>query len=343
MNIDTLRDAAAMDGSKIDVVAELRQIVCRPGLYFGMPAEHYHADASLGSTDLRALHKNPRTWQAYSWMTPEKYRLVYKDTEAKVVGTALHEIVLEGVEVFNRNYVRRPAEYDELSQGEKTAMTKAIKANLKPHQSLLPSHEYDICIRAAQEIVEHEQLRKSLTGGENEVSVFWVDAKTGVPCKARYDRLKAAGIGDIKTIANMFGAPLEVAALGDIKRRRYDLQAIHYMDGRSMLKKFVEDELVVHMDANTPNQAVERVHLCADIRKTPDFAFQFIFLQKSDAEVWSGIYSPNNPTMINAAENRITALTRFVANCKQYGTQRWPATWRLSEIHPEDQGDYGWH
>lgn len=345
MSIDLLRSNASIEGApKIDILAELRRLVMKPGIYFGLPAEHYHADPSVGSSNLRAMNRGMRIYQADSWMTPPEQRRVRKETEATVVGTALHSIVLDGVEGFTRTYVRRSAEYENLSQGEKAAMTKAIKAALKPGQVMLDFNDYKLCVDAAQLIAEHDDLRNSLMNGFSEVSVFWVDAATGVPCKARYDLLKVGGIGDIKTIANMFKERLERAALSDIQRRRYDLQAAHYIDGRYALKKIIEDQAIFHISAALAEEIKARNDLCNQIRKSSGFAFQFIFLDKSEADVWSGSYSPENPIMRQAAEDRRMLLSKYRKLVEMHGTARWPHEWRLGEIHPEDMpfGDRGW-
>lgn len=344
MTIDLLRSNASVEGAKIDVLAELRKLTMKPGIYFGLSAERYHADPSVGSSNLRDMNRGHRIYQAGSWMTPPEQRRQRKETDATVVGTALHSIVLDGVEGFTRTYVRRSSEYENLSQGEKAAMTKAIKAALKPGQVMLDFNDYKLCVDAAQLIAEHDDLRNSLMGGFSEVSVFWVDPATQVPCKARYDRLKVGGIGDIKTTANIFHERLERCSLAEIQRRRYDLQAVHYIDGRYALKKIIEDVGYYMIDTPTRDVQEARHELCERIKKTPDFAFQFIFLDKSEADVWSGSYSPQNPIMRQADEDRRMLLSKYRKLLEMYGTRRWPHEWRLGEIHPEDMpfGDRGW-
>lgn len=323
--------------TKMNLLDDLRATCHKPGIYFSMPADEYHKDKSLGSSNIKNIRKGPRHYQKTSWMNP-KYRST--DTKATIVGTALHMIVLEGIEKFSKHYVRRPDSYSELSQSDKSAMTKAINAKLADHQKLLSADEYDLCVDAAQEISDHEDMRKSLVGGVNEVSIFWIDEATGVPCKGRLDRLKARGIGDIKTIANEDDRPLDVAAMYAIKKYRYDIQSAHYLTGlRTVIRQ--KGAVVVGAGASANELLLQVKSSLAN----NDFAYQLIFLQKSLSEVWSTVLSPENHIVRVATDHVHWALETFKAMYEKHGKERWPSTWRLGELHAEDMpgGEYGWH
>src|SRR5262245_29067159 len=64
-----------------------------PGVYFGLPAAEYHADPSLGSTDLKRLLQAPAVYWWHSHMNPD--RPPSPDSPAKQKGRALHKLVLE--------------------------------------------------------------------------------------------------------------------------------------------------------------------------------------------------------------------------------------------------------
>src|SRR5204862_7324383 len=65
-----------------------------PGVYFNLPMTDYHADPSLGSTDLKALLVHPACYWQRSHMNPD--RRDDGDSPAKKIGRALHALVLEG-------------------------------------------------------------------------------------------------------------------------------------------------------------------------------------------------------------------------------------------------------
>lgn len=320
--------------AKVSRLDELLRRCHAPGIYFGMSADEYHKDPSLGSTNIKMLRRNPRRYQKNSWMNPS---YVPTETKATIVGTALHMIVLEGVEKFSQHYVRRPASYNDLSQSEKTAMTKGMKAKLAANQELLSNEDYLLCIEAAQEIVDHDDMRKSLQGGLNEVSFFWRDRATGVPCKGRADRLKARGIGDLKSIANENELPLEIAAGFAIKRYRYDIQAAHYLTG---IREALKGSVFGAGAAATALVEQTKTNIAHG-----DFGYQLIFIQKGDADVWSCVWSPENPTIRVATDHAHWAIEMFKAKFDAYGTARWAASWRLGELHAEDipGGEHGWY
>src|ERR1700730_13177092 len=55
-----------------------------PGVYFNLPMADYHADPSLGSTDLKALLVHPACYWQRSHMNPE--RRDDSDSPAKKIG-----------------------------------------------------------------------------------------------------------------------------------------------------------------------------------------------------------------------------------------------------------------
>src|SRR5215831_8951386 len=77
-----------------------------PGVYFGLPSADYHADPSLGSSDLKRLLQAPAVYWWHSHMNPE--RPPSPDSAAKQKGRALHKLVLEGEEAFAAAFATEP-------------------------------------------------------------------------------------------------------------------------------------------------------------------------------------------------------------------------------------------
>src|SRR5262245_33934197 len=73
-----------------------------PGIYFGLPSAEYHANQSLGSSDLKRLLQAPAVYWFHSHLNPD--RQPTPDSPAKQKGRALHKLVLEGLEAFERAY-----------------------------------------------------------------------------------------------------------------------------------------------------------------------------------------------------------------------------------------------
>jgi SAP domain len=78
-----------------------------PGIYFNLPAAEYHADFSLGSSDLKRLLQAPAVYWFHSHMNPE--RQPTPDSAAKQKGRALHKLVLEGEDAFASTFAVEPS------------------------------------------------------------------------------------------------------------------------------------------------------------------------------------------------------------------------------------------
>lgn len=82
----------------------------------------------------------------------------------------------------------------------------------------------------AESVLAHNVAPKLFAGGASEVSAFWVDAATGVKCKARFDYLpdKQAGrrliVPDLKSAVSADPSEFSRAAA----RYGYVLQQVHY-------------------------------------------------------------------------------------------------------------------
>ena len=75
------------------------------GLYFDLSSDKYHADMALGSSNLKDLMYDPALFWFQSHFNP--LRPERADSKAQMIGTAVHTMVLDGVEAFKARY--RPA------------------------------------------------------------------------------------------------------------------------------------------------------------------------------------------------------------------------------------------
>lgn len=172
---------------------------------------------------------------------------------------------------------------------------------------------------AAAMIEKHPQLCKAFTGGFAEVSIFWIDAGTGVPMKARLDYLKVAAIVDLKTFNNQRKKPVEKAIAYAVAERKYHIQVAIYFEAIEAAKALIR-ELgmgVVYGDAR-PTEDWFRQWVAA-----PPPEFLFVFQQTGAAPLARGMVFPRRLTL---DIGRITAheMRRRFAEClRVYGTGPW--------------------
>lgn len=91
--------------------------------------------------------------------------------------------------------------------------------------------EYNEMLAAKAVIDGHPYFSQVFAGGYAEVSIFWTDAETGIPMKARLDKLKPRVILDYKTMHVPRMKPARKAALDAIKFEKYDVQVAVYTIG----------------------------------------------------------------------------------------------------------------
>lgn len=322
------------------------------GIYLNLAADRYHADTALGSSQIRDLLKGANLYWHKS-LNPKRKK--ERKTPAKIIGTATHRLLLDGAEWFEAEYVRGPwgSDDEDMTPAEKGAMTKAAKKNLLEGQELLPQDDYDFIVGCKQVLDDDPELQGCLDNGLSEVSIFWT-RPDGIRCKARLDKLKLRGIGDIKTIANEKERPLEDACLLDIHTYRYDIPAEHYMEGRrQMAALFAAGKVFIEIDdeeAEKPTRKViqldprEKTPATAGAVKTLDFlkacaeqktfAFQLVFIPKKGApDAWSCVLSPGNELLTAARGDIDVAIGYFRMAMEKFGPdKRWLPGHAVTEL-----------
>jgi hypothetical protein len=295
------------------------------GIYIGLSSEHYHADEALGSSDIRDVLKGPNLYW-HKKLNPNRKKT--KTTPAKTLGTATHRLLLDGFDLFSAEYVRGPygPDDDDLTASEKGALTKRAKADLMEGQELLTQEDYDFVVGCKQVLDADPELQGCLDNGLSEVSIFWT-REDGVRVKARLDKLKLRGIGDIKTIANERERPLDVACLLDISTYRYDIPAYHYMDGRRhMAGLLAAGKVFVGTEPMKGTEGADKVlAFLAKCVAQKDFAFQLVFIPKKGApDAWSTVLSPGNPILEGARIDIDIAISLYRMAMEKFGrNQRW--------------------
>lgn len=204
--------------------------ITEPGIYYDLPANVYHAQ---------------HDWLSWSRMkklvppsTPAHFKASMAAGEERKrhfdLGKVVHALTLgegdefEVVQALNKSKEPYDArDYITVSaQAHRDAIYDAGKVPI-----LRP--ELNTAEAMAASVRNHPLASALLTNGRPEVSLFWIDAETGVKCRARLDWLpnKAAGhpliVADLKTAAT--AAPREFAK--SAAKFGYYGQAAHYSDG----------------------------------------------------------------------------------------------------------------
>jgi hypothetical protein len=270
------------------------------GIYFGMPAEEYHAQRRLSASGLQEMDVSPATYWARSWMNPDKQE---RDTKALRIGTAYHMARLEPAR-FEQSYLPEPDAAEARENG--TLMTHAdikeqfkligepqtktgedvlaaaerlkaagyggaiwhiiqaeFAARLEAEQKTgLPRDSYDEIVRDMKSLHGMPEIHRHLIDGLSEVSVLWTDKKTGVRMKCRMDYLQTTGFTDLKTFDNALGKKLDKHINDSVLYNRYYLQAALYWEAAEIIRTTTNAELPVQ-----PGASMQAMELIETIRQ----------------------------------------------------------------------------
>lgn len=342
------------------------------GAYFRMSAEEYHADPSLGSSDLKSLPPGgdiERFW-INSRFNPDR---VDNDTDDKLKGSATHKMVLEPHE-FERSFIqeidpanhpgalvtakdlesfcreRKIAGYSGKSKPELIRLVKEADPEAviwdevyalfqamvaRDGLKVLKPKTIAEVREAAARLNVNEHLRNAFRGGAAEVSVFWVD-ENGVPCKARYDWLKPRTIIDLKKCDNTRnGRPFDFAIRRAIVDYRYDIQAAHYLDGYKRLYAFAQEGRVF----GTCPLPKDWPKLIAEPQ---DMKFTFVFHTSVGAPICKGVSVSADSSLLNRANHEIPLKKRsYLDNLERFGpSQPWYSNTPIMELTEADLPAY---
>jgi hypothetical protein len=309
MSIETLplTDLGSAAAKMVEMLAESRQVIHAPGIYFGLDESEYHRDPALGSTNKKALLGDP---SAYWWNSPlNPTREEREETPAQIRGHAVHKFVLEGRGAFERAYGRCEHKGN-------------VKAGIADRQNLvalgkkpLAGKDYDRFEMAGSVIRLNPHIADAFAGGASEVSIFWeekIDSEV-VRQKARFDYLKRRAISDLKTHEPYEGVSFEASCHRAMKRYQYSLQAQSYLSARMLIPQFLADGMVYgdHDPDWLKNVAG------ADLS---DIAFVFCFWASKGAPLtWAAYMSPGSLILEDAQRDIDRALQRFVDFRREFG------------------------
>lgn len=189
----------------------------KPGIYPDMPFPEYLAHKELISNSFLGRLDE----------CPAKSQVEMKETDALVIGRATHAFILEGEDVFNKDYAVKPEGLKRNTKVGKAAYGKLLLEN--PGKEIIKEKDF-LNIQGMREAVFSHPLAKDiLAGGAIEQTIVWKCQVTGVLCKSRVDLLpnqKTGTLVDLKTTRSAS----ERFFSGEIINRGYHRGAAFYLD-----------------------------------------------------------------------------------------------------------------
>lgn len=328
----------------------------REGVFFDLSESDYHSVEAFSASGAKLLRQSPLDYWARSKWNPLQAEVLAEDaSEAKELGSAFDCRIIEGKAAFESRYATKiePDEYpdclrtmDEMKawlkardmkvSGSKDDLMQRIRDVgemvslwddfLEGHKKLHNGKEFlspDWMgkIEYAAKMIEADPVfGKAFSGGAPQVSVFWTCPVIGVPCKARFDYLKARAIVDLKTVQPMKGNPHAQTINTAIGRYRYHVQATLYMEAATNVARFLkEGETNAANPEHAENGSVLKA-LMADHQKT----WLWVFQVKGPAPTVIGRTLSPESMICQAARAEIEAMKQLYRLCREkWGTDPW--------------------
>lgn len=191
-----------------------------------MSADEYFSVPALNSSTLKAFAK-----------VPALAHVAREETAAMVLGSLVHCAILEPESLAVRY---QPTDLDR--RGTKAwADTESKSCG----RELVKRADWDTAIAMRDAVWSNPVAAELLSGAQTEQSVFWDDALTGYPCKARADAVnnRLNVLIDVKTTVD--ASPREFAR--QFTKMGYGLQDAHYRAGFS-----ASDMVFIAVEKNPP-------------------------------------------------------------------------------------------
>jgi hypothetical protein len=202
------------------------------GIYADMPFDDYLAVEAVSASGLRLFARSP--WHY-------RNRINKNPTRPMLRGSLAHCALLEPDAVAGR-YIflpddapRRPtaAQWNAKKSSESSERAKdwwrafEIRAD---QRDIITAEEFAICREQLRAIIAVPELAELLARGAGEVSIFWIDQRTRVYCKARIDWLQVNG-GSARILELKSTRDESPSAFGrNAASMKYELQRAHYIE-----------------------------------------------------------------------------------------------------------------
>lgn len=347
------------------------------GLHFGMSFADYLAAPAVGSHLAWDILVDPLLAWNHSWLNPHP---VEKEAAHYLYGQAFHARILEGLEVFNERYYIEPSKGDfegllttdaQVSEAIREFDETPVKGN-KPERVRQLLELWDdapiwdeivacaardaggrIAIKAdwaakfeqSAGFVEGDpDLLELVRSGYSEVSLFWHCPLTGIPKKARADRLLIEGMVDLKTFANTTGRSLRRAIPKAIADNKYPFQPSWYLDGaqvvRDLVRRHGPDAVHHHTTHDDELSDAERAENAEQYEFAKEWAahdeadrWTWIFVQKGDApSVVGAEYDATGNLRETFDEYALQAAGLLRDHFEEYGVRPWVEPHGIWEI-----------
>lgn len=340
------------------------------GLYFGLDEAIYHGTPALSYTGIKRLASSPMLyWATTAWLNAD-----FEPPEEKDhfnLGHGYDCRIFDGKEAFAERFALKPdkADYPGVLVTGDDIKERLADLGLKPKgaskagwfeqlvefepdaqlwQNIVTAWEaenegklaitpvqYARIEIAARMIENDEEMATIVRDGHSQASLFWNCPKTGVPMKARPDKLMMRAIVDMKSLNNQRGRSIERAIVFEIADRKYNIQPSVYLEGAEIVRKLIREQGISVIHSCDLGDGTADLDADALDRKRTEWAqkwasniapdeWLWIFQQTGVAPVTRLVHYPRGGTTKMITDEIVSRMKRRYRQCsEEYGTLPW--------------------
>lgn len=192
-------------------------------------------------------------------------------------------------------------------------------------KAFIPADAWEQIEIAARMVENDPENRHAFVGGYPEVTLIWHCAETGVPMKARIDRMKLKVIVDLKSIDTQ-GRSMDSACARAIANYRYVYQPSVYAEGAKAVRKIMRETGDKAVSSPFHHEGHDKAcqFACKWAVETDEPRFMFVFQAKGVAPITRGFFYPmGGTTRLVADENVRVAKRLFKRMSEGMGVEPW--------------------
>lgn len=268
----------------------------KPGIYFNLPIEEYHADPALSKSSIMDLSRSLLDYWVNSWMNPKESQ---KEKTRSMKNGSLTDILLFEKERFDKEYF------------------VTGHSSFGDPRKMITAAAYNKAMDAINLLFTVNYANWLLSDGCTQVSLFWLDEQSGLMFKSRPDWLRPSFAVDYKTIESIDDSDITF----QLTKYGYAIQSALGRQGMKVLKTMLQNKEKLVIDGAEKDQK----KMIKTFAATPDSRFRFIFQRNTYP------YPIKMKHMSDDCDNTAWAIIQKMANkfkvaYEQYGTGQWPAT-----------------
>lgn len=229
----------------------------KDGVYIGLPESEYFAVDSIGSSDIAVLHADAPGWW---WQSRHNPAAAQRSTNAQDFGTAIHCMLLEGNDAFEKRYAIEPdpAAYPEALRTIDNMRDALAKAGVPIPAKKATKADYAEAVRAwlPDAVIWDDVMKAAIDRARKQGRSVMLNPK------------EAEEINFLRSIVlDHADATVATGGIGGVRLSEISVFATEYVNGKAVRVRFRFDNLLPTATVDLKTIALVGTNLRTEVRR----------------------------------------------------------------------------